>query len=1828
MRASLFWLVSLTATLVGTSGLWKGTFAETAIQATSTQLVLNKVFERSLAGGGRDRYEIAIEQGQYIHIKTEQRGVDVILSFYGMDGSELLQIDTPNGVKGFETLDFVASQTGKYQLVVAALDPNAKKGQYRASLTEQRKSRSSDAEKITSQENLISAAKAENRASDLLKKGSAAEAEPLLREALLLRQKVPGSPYLSQALSLLASVYEAQGKNDLALQSCEEAMPQLEKEEGKRSSTVGYLLYRIGRFYLGQDNLSQAEPKLRRAVQILATLPEVPPETLMVARQTLASLYKTQKKFPEAQTQYGYALEIAAREQRGPENPDYAYLLNEAGEVYLEQKSFTAAADAFRKAWAICDNIKPDPELSIRVLLNLVSAKNVQAILAREQNNFGQAEASAREGLELLKQVAGFNRKESEAESLKFRALLLNRLAEIFLARNDDTRKDIDAATGALQDALAICEKVLPESTFLATVLTNLGDSHYKHKDYAHAESALQRAIALHVTNKSLPAESFKPKYLLAQLFLEQDNAAQAEPLLLEARHMAADNPALMAEIDSHLGKLYTKTEDFRPAESYLRQALSFYQKNWSNSFVAAAVWGSLGRMYKARGSLVQAESCFSRAVGINRKNSALEQKLSPAHLALTLSLSDLGILYIERGDFARAEQVIGEVKAVAALPLAENYGIAISIGTFGAAYTLRGQFARAEALLRESLSHAKPQTVEAAIELLNLGILYTSTADYGRAEDCLKQALAIFEADGKDSIYIQHSLSFLAEMYRQQGRYSLAMAQADRLLALFEQKYGPNHLEVAKGLDDIAKIYIASNDYNRAELLFRRKLEIMERLRGPEDPGVAEALSELCMVSGLKGDYSSLRPARERGIAILKKAQRQKPLNSKLTVTLVFLYIYGFNDVEIQEGAHLLEESLAREDAELGTFMIRMPKLLLLGQQLSLLGDFARAEKYYREALKSAEQSHGRVSLGIILILKGIADFFAGKADYVEAAKFYAQALDVQKKLFNPRHPGVADLLTSLADLDKQRGDYVAPERNYREALDIRTSIFGAVSNQVIESETKLADLYRDRGEFGRAEELYQKALASAKQLDGANTLPVLNAYFGLATMYRNKEEYDQAETYFRKTQAIVEEIFGKTSLFMWGIGIIPARIYLQHGDYVKAQLVLQQALAFRRKVGAPNDLSESYLRLNLAETFRVQEAYSEAESLGSEALTIRENLLGPDHPDTIQALEGMADTRLAQGRFTEAIRLRTLAAERAEKNITNLLASGSERQKSELLATFNKSTDAIVSLHLKAAPNNLDAKRLALTTILRRKGRALDVFSDQVSILRRRASPEDQVLFDQLGAASTRWTNLVFKSAAQGEEASRPEALRNFGREAHILEEEIQRLEAALSSRSAEFRNQTQPITIEAVRAVLSANTALVEFIAYRPYNVRAIGYKNKFGSTRYAAYVLTSDSAEPGVVELGDAQSIDALVLEWRALLGRRADEKEITPKGNSLYLKVFAPLTRLLSNHKHVLLVPDGNLNLIQFAALVDAEGRYLIDDYNFSYLTSGRELLRLQKSFPSESAMTLIADPAFDLTEREVICPPEAGTDNIFDFTQRCYKSLPGTAQEAKELSQLFPDAQVSTGPEATEANLKKVRRPRFLHVATHGFFSPDPTSAKPLGLVETGKQGAQQMNPMARSGLIMAGVKQGLSGAGEDGVLTAQEVVSLNLLGTKLAVLSACETGLGDAQNGQGVYGLRRALVLAGSETQIMSLWKVSDNATRALMVAYYKRLHAGEGRAEALVQVQLAMLHGKLTPAIAVSSGQRETSDTGSNTVKDYRHPYYWAAFIQSGDWRSMDGK
>jgi CHAT domain-containing protein len=269
---------------------------------------------------------------------------------------------------------------------------------------------------------------------------------------------------------------------------------------------------------------------------------------------------------------------------------------------------------------------------------------------------------------------------------------------------------------------------------------------------------------------------------------------------------------------------------------------------------------------------------------------------------------------------------------------------------------------------------------------------------------------------------------------------------------------------------------------------------------------------------------------------------------------------------------------------------------------------------------------------------------------------------------------------------------------------------------------------------------------------------------------------------------------------------------------------------------------------------------------------------------------------------------------------------------------------------------------------------------------------------------------------------------------------------------------------------------------------------------------------------------------------------------------------------------------------------------------------------------SKSSPLVVANPSFGEPATELFAKTNASVKSTTrnsrrrsittgnDLSEVYFAPLDGTSLEAQSIRALFPEASVLTGGQATESAVKQVNAPRLLHLATHGFFLTAPralaTGSAPAGALSI-NAGPEIENPLLRSGLAFSGANLHHGVSNDDGILTALEASGLNLWGTKLVVLSACDTGLGEVRNGEGVYGLRRAFVLAGAESLVMSLWPISDYTTRELMTNYYRNLKLGLGRGEALRQVQLEML--KQNPKL---------------------HPFYWANFIQSGDWTSLDGK
>jgi len=325
-------------------------------------------------------------------------------------------------------------------------------------------------------------------------------------------------------------------------------------------------------------------------------------------------------------------------------------------------------------------------------------------------------------------------------------------------------------------------------------------------------------------------------------------------------------------------------------------------------------------------------------------------------------------------------------------------------------------------------------------------------------------------------------------------------------------------------------------------------------------------------------------------------------------------------------------------------------------------------------------------------------------------------------------------------------------------------------------------------------------------------------------------------------------------------------------------------------------------------------------------------------------------------------------------------------------------------------------------------------------------------------------------------------------------------------------------------------------------------------------------------------------------------------------------LIGPLLARLADLRHWCLSLDGALHRVPFAALPwpDGTDQWLTDHIDISILTSGRDLLRLQPQTPGSGGQSLVlANPDFDAGLQSPAGPEEPANHRSADMaTLTHWQPLSATEVEGQRLAALL-NAQLLHGVEATTLNLQAVPGPLVLHAATHGYFLPDQPLPDPSAWLEPWQergllQGFRGEDPMLRSGLVLAGANHPEANPDDDGYLTALEATQLDLRGTELVTLSACDTGRGDIQNGEGVYGLQRALTVAGARSMLLSLWKVPDDATCEFMLRFYALLKQGAGRYEALVAVQ------------------REFRNH-DNIL--WREHHYWAAWQLVGDWRPIQG-
>jgi CHAT domain-containing protein len=859
------------------------------------------------------------------------------------------------------------------------------------------------------------------------------------------------------------------------------------------------------------------------------------------------------------------------------------------------------------------------------------------------------------------------------------------------------------------------------------------------------------------------------------------------------------------------------------------------------------------------------------------------------------------------------------------------------------------------------------------------------------------------------------------------------------------------------------------------------------------------------------------------------------------------------------QQALEASEKALGPEDAYVGELAER------LGLMQRTKGNYANAERTLERAISISEKALGKESAQTALAENALGLVYRSTQDDVKAERFLQLGLETMEKSLGGDHPYVALCLMNIAGLQLQRGDSPTAIADLQRALAIADKSVEPDHFLMIALPHNLGDAYLNRGDYDRAEPLTERALKAAEQKYGPDHPNITNSLQNLGSIARIKKQYPRALELLWRAEKIREKNLG------------------------------------------PRHQSTLALLINIGNVYKDQGDYTKALELYHQALDGLEVTMGPYHNLTLMSLANITSVHSIQGDVLNAVLYQARADRVVEKQIELNLAVGSERHMLAYSDWMADRTDRTISLHVQKFPDHPVAREMAAAAILQRKGRVLDAVAETIAALRQRLKPDDRKLLDQLAGTDSE----LARVALSGPGRTPPD---EYKKKLAALEERREKLEAEVSRSTAGYFEQTDPVTIAAVRKAIPANAVLIEFAVYHPFNPQAIdGSDDRYGEARYVTYVIPG-RGEVQWKDLGSVKEIDQMLDALRQAL-RDPDSADIKQLARAADEKVFEPIRPLLGNATQLLISPDGELNLVPLEAFSDAQGRYLVERYSISYLTSGRDLLRMQISRPSGSGPLLIADPLFGepgTTQMAGMAQPKGATrpfknrrrsvTTAGDLSGVYFAPLSATAQEARSIQALFPEARVLTGQQATTAVLKQVDAPLILHIATHGFFLEDPAhDAK-----EADKPAKPRIeNPLLRSGLALAGANLQKNGKNDDGIFTALEASNLNLWGTKLVTLSACDTGVGEVKAGEGIYGLRRAFFRAGAETLVMSLWPVSDNVTREMMTAYYTGLKRGLGRGEALHQAELAMLKRK-----------------------GRAHPFYWASFIQSGDWANLEGK
>ncbi len=1122
---------------------------------------------------------------------------------------------------------------------------------------------------------------------------------------------------------------------------------------------------------------------------------------------------------------------------------------------------------------------------------------------------------------------------------------------------------------------------------------------------------------------------------------------------------------------------------------------------------------------------------------------------------------------------------------------------------------------------------------------LIAMGLTYANTNNYGEAEDYYAKGLAIeAELNGEASkSYIQQEI-VMAGIYRNMSEYSKSQTLLENVL----KKIGDNPEPIQKqnyahALKRIADIRRDANDYSGAIQYFEKAKAFFDLNKANDLESFTGNLRDLSLMYRklglLEKSENYLHQALQAIEEVLGK-NNNVYLDMRISLANYYLEQLLFSQaekiyLEVMNGF----ATQAEKNNIMYVYAMKGLASLYLDQN-----EYTKAESQYSQYLNLTKTVTGIHSPDYLHGLENLAKVNFNLQRDDKAEKLYLECEKISRELYGSSHPDYAYYLKATAEFYGDVGRLAQAEEKARLASTlIGAGTYGRKSTIYARYITLLAQIISIRNKNKEAEELLLQAVTITSTNKESFHFDHIDALEVLSDFYLKLGQYNKAEKLMNEVVSLSEKRSGKDYNYaVKRSGLL--NIYFALGRYAEVLALGNELLAYYGEELEPSHsriLDLRYLMGQVETRLRNFEAAANhfnfciemsALNKSTQSLAYASYLTGlsfctlvkGDFERTQNLLDRAANIRTGLDKLGIKLSGRTYAA--VAGNYTALYQAWGKMEEAEKIwrevnskllqytrDNFYFMNDEEKTQFWKDAKD--DFEYFNTFAFLRSKENPAilgDMYNNQLATKAILLSASNKIKNRILGSRDTTMINDYYnwiearEKLAQLYTLSIPE-LKVRKNELDSLLMSTNKIEKDLNIAAGDLEHDrgSNQVHWKDVQRVLAPNEAAVEIIRFRYFD------RYLRDSVIYAALVLTTETKQnPQLVLLPDGK-----LLEGRAL---KFYKNAITAKVEDTfsYNYFWASIDHVVKNKTRIYLSLDGVYNQINLNTLADADGKFLVEKKNITILSNTKDLVPLKSNAHSPVKImtgSLFGYPKYFIGKerlKEILINKNRDVDfTTLDETDATgIIELPGTQIEIDQVKNILDSNHWQTinytDEDASEKSLKSIDYPGILHIATHGFFVDEKEVSATFKLGAATEYAKQ--NPLLRSGLLLSGASNFIQNNfridEENGILTAYEAANLNLDNTELVILSACETGKGDVQNGEGVYGLQRAFQTAGASAIIMSLWKVDDQATQELMTSFYQSWMNGSSKAEAFRQAQL-------------------------QTKVKYNHPYYWGAFVMMGD-------